>query len=261
MSENLNLNLALDFVEPTERASSGRARVAAARVYIRLACCYLKDGGAPTITADCRSLAEFEREIKRLKDECDAILQDAEGRFRVSESAPGERGEREQSPTEVDAPSASRPSGASKFKTPVRLEPPMRVDDRMTRDVRTLEPNDKLSIADELMKIGNFRHVVVVDDGEVVGVVSHRDIFYGALAWSLGQGTSAHQRALESLPVKNVMHGEVTTVAPDTSLSSAARTMLERRVGCLPVVENERLVGILTEGDFLSMLTEADPDA
>jgi CBS domain-containing protein len=259
MSENLNL--ALDFLEPAARAAPDRRRAVAARVYVSMACCYLKDGGAPTITADCGSYAELEREVNRLKAECDAILRDAEDRFRRSD--PTARESRE-SHAEVATAVTDRERVTSRAKTPIRLEQPLRVSDRMTREVRTLQPNDKLSIADELMKVGKFRHVVVVDgddSGEVVGVVSHRDIFYGALAWSLGQGTSAHQRALETLPVKNVMQGEVTTVAPEAPLTDAARTMLERRIGCLPVVENERLVGILTEGDFLSMLTEVDPSA
>jgi CBS domain-containing membrane protein len=136
----------------------------------------------------------------------------------------------------------------------------------MSRDVKTMHRNDKLSLADELMKVGGFRHVVVVedDDSEVVGIVSHRDIFYSALAWSTGQGETAHQKALDSIPVKNVMCTDVETVAPDTPLADAARIMLEKKIGCLPVIRSERLVGVLTEGDFLSMLTGAefdDPDS
>jgi CBS domain-containing protein len=110
------------------------------------------------------------------------------------------------------------------------------------------------------MKIGGFRHVVVVEDDNsdaVAGIVSHRDIFYGALAWSLGQGETAHHKALGTMPVKDVMRSDVTTVASDTPLADAARIMLEKKIGCLPVIQNERIVGILTEGDFLSMLTSA----
>jgi CBS domain-containing protein len=125
----------------------------------------------------------------------------------------------------------------------------------MTPDVKTLQRNDQLSAADELMKVGRFRHVVVLaDNGKVAGVVSQRNIFYGALAWSLGQGRTAHQKTLESYPVKNVMECDPVTVHPDTLLSEAAETMMERKIGCLPVVDADRLVGILTEGDFLSML-------
>ena len=130
----------------------------------------------------------------------------------------------------------------------------------MTRDVRTLRPNDRLSLADELMKVGNFRHVVVVDgDGqEVAGVISKRDIFYGALAWSTGLGTTGHQKALASAPVKTVMRSDVVTIAPDAWLSDAARIMRDEQIGCLPVVRGGDLVGILTEGDFLALLTDAE---
>jgi len=130
----------------------------------------------------------------------------------------------------------------------------------MTRGVQTVHRNDKLSVIDELMKIGGFRHVVVVEDDNsdaVAGIVSHRDIFYGALAWSLGQGETAHHKALETMPVKDVMRSDVTTVASDTPLADAARIMLEKKIGCLPVIQDKRIVGILTEGDFLSMLTSA----
>jgi CBS domain-containing protein len=60
------------------------------------------------------------------------------------------------------------------------------------------------------------------------------------------------------MPAKQVMQEDVVTVAPETSLADAARIMLEKKVGCLPVVGAEGLIGILTEGDFLSMLTEAE---
>ena len=158
-----NLNLALDFVEFADPAPSGGPRGAVARVYVSLACCYLKDGGAPTISADCASFVEFEKEVNRLKAECDEILRDAKGRFPGSRQ-PAARPAPAQS--EADRPSPARETVVSRAKTPVRLEQSLRVEDRMTRDVRTLHPNDKLSIADELMKIGSFRHVVVVAEDD-----------------------------------------------------------------------------------------------
>jgi CBS domain-containing protein len=136
-----------------------------------------------------------------------------------------------------------------------RLDTSLGVRDVMTREVRTLGPNDPLSLADELMQVGRFRHVVVVDGGRVVGVISQRDIFYGALAWSLGQGRTAQQKALESTRAKDVMQSDVVHVEPGTPLAEAAARMRERKLGCLPVLEGETLVGILTEGDFLALLS------
>jgi CBS domain-containing protein len=128
------------------------------------------------------------------------------------------------------------------------------VADVMTRDVRTLGPNDRLALADELMKQGRFRHVVVVDEGRVVGVVSQRDIFHGALAWSLGQGRRAHETLLTSSAVKDVMASNVVTVDPQAALAEAAALLRDHKIGCLPVVAGDALVGILTEGDFLALL-------
>ena len=225
-------------------------RPPAARVYLQQACSYLKGQGAPTLTADCASLADFEHEIERLKGECDELLETARVEF-------GD-------PTRAGDAVEAGPAGTSETqrpgdKIPSRIADDLRVEDEMTRDVATMQRNDKLSVADELMQLGGFRHVVVVDDDSesVVGVVSHRDIFYGALAWSTGHGETAHQKGLDTIPVKDIMRSDVTTVPPDAPLTDAARIMLEEKIGCLPVVREGRLVGILTEGDFLSMLTRA----
>ena len=125
----------------------------------------------------------------------------------------------------------------------------------MTREVKTVGRNDQLSVADDLMKAGRFRHVVVVEeDGRLEGVVSQRDLFYGALAWSMGQGSEAHRRSLETLPVKQVMRPNLAVAEPEMPLARAAQLMIDHKVGCLPVVERDRVVGILTEGDFLALL-------
>ena len=132
----------------------------------------------------------------------------------------------------------------------------LRVRDVMTPEVATLERNDRLTLADDLMRLGRIRHLPVLgDDGEeVVGIVSQRDLFRGALARALGFGEYAQRKTLDSLLVKEVMTDGVITTAPDVSLDAAARLMMERKIGCLPVVEGGRLVGILTEGDFVALV-------
>ena len=243
-------NLALEIVE----SPRDRPAVLVATVYLATVCSYLRASGAPTLTLECTSFSELEREVTRLKAECDAILEEAAQRFAATgdQAAEGEQADRARDATQASA---------ARVKAPLKLDEQLRVEDRMTRDVKTLHRNDKLSIADELMKVGKFRHVVVVEKGEIAGIVSQRDIFYGALAWSTGLGRVAHEKALDAMPVKQIMQCEVATVTPETSLADAARLMLERRIGCLPVVGAEGLVGILTEGDFLSMLTEAEVGA
>jgi CBS domain protein len=78
------------------------------------------------------------------------------------------------------------------------------------------------------------------------------------LAQALGYGRHAQREILDTLSVKDVMATEVVTIRPDASLAYAARLLTERKIGCLPVVENGRLVGILTEGDFVALVARGD---
>jgi CBS domain-containing protein len=130
----------------------------------------------------------------------------------------------------------------------------------MTTELLTIEQNEKLSKADELMRGRRVRHVLVVDeDGTLTGVLSQRDIYHGGLLKALGYGTRARQMALDSLRVKDAMTAEPVTTSPDTPLRDAACAMVERKLGCLPVLEGDRLVGILTESDFARLVAEMKP--
>jgi CBS domain-containing protein len=132
-----------------------------------------------------------------------------------------------------------------------------RVGDIMTRDVVTVNQNDKLVSADDVMRLGRVRHLPVVDDeGALAGIVSQRDLFHGGLLRALGYGTRARGQALDLLWVKDAMHNEVVTTSADTTLSDAARVMLERKLGCLVVVDAGKVVGILTEADFVKQALE-----
>ncbi len=128
------------------------------------------------------------------------------------------------------------------------------VRDVMTREVATLERNDRLSTADNVMRLGRIRHMPVLEDGNLIGLVTQRDLFRGALLKALGYGSKAEQTMLDTLAVKEVMATDLVTIAPDATLQEAAGTMIEGKIGCLPVVENEKLVGILTEGDFVALV-------
>lgn len=132
----------------------------------------------------------------------------------------------------------------------------LKVRDVMTAEPTTLKRNDKLTLADDIMRLGRIRHLPVVDDdGQVlVGIVSQRDLFRDALAQALGYGKHAQRKILDTLSVKEVMAGDVVTTTPDASLVAAAKLLAQRKIGCLPVVENGRLVGILTEGDFVALI-------
>ena len=133
----------------------------------------------------------------------------------------------------------------------------LQVRDVMSREVHTVKRNDELGIADALMKQERVRHLPVLDgDGEVCAVVSQRDLFRGALLRALGFGSRAEELMLKQVAVKEAMSSEIQTTAPDTPLADAARLMIERKIGCLPVIENGKLVGIVTETDFVRLVSE-----
>jgi CBS domain-containing protein len=131
---------------------------------------------------------------------------------------------------------------------------PVTVHDLMTATVTTLGRNDQLPLADDLMRAGRIRHLPVLDeDGDLCGIVSQRDLFRGALAKALGYGELAQRKLLATLVVKEVMTTEVVTATPAMPVAEAARLMIDRKIGCLPVVEGKRLVGIVTESDFVAL--------
>ena len=135
----------------------------------------------------------------------------------------------------------------------------IRVKDAMTPEVTTLKRNEKLTLADDVMNLGRIRHLPVLDDDgqELIGIVSQRDLFRGALAQAIGYGQHARRKLLDTLQVKDVMTGDVTTTTPETPLVEAARILMERKIGCLPVVKDGHLAGILTEGDFVALFVRS----
>ena len=233
-------NIDLDVAE----VGSAQSPEQAARLALVRACAFTRDGSAPTMTHDCATYAELETEAERLKDEIDDAVARSREHFDVKAQAKAAGRKREKAAAK-DLGRADKP----------HVDSDLKVGDLMTPEVRTVNHNDKLSLVDELMKLGRHRHVVVLDDdGVVTGVVSRRDIFHGALAWTLGQGVAAHEKTLDSYPAKQVMQSDVVTIAPGVALGEAAELMNERKIGCLPVVDGEQLVGILTEGDFLALI-------
>lgn len=133
----------------------------------------------------------------------------------------------------------------------------LKVGNVMSTDVSTLGRNDKLTIAEDLMRQGRIRHLPVLnDDGDLCGIVTQRDLFRGALLRALGFGSRAEEKILNTVVVKEVMTDDVRTTTPDTPLVEAANLMIERKIGCLPVVDGDHLVGILSEGDFVKLATQ-----
>jgi CBS domain-containing protein len=127
----------------------------------------------------------------------------------------------------------------------------MKVRDIMTKEVATLDINDELSLANDIMRLGRIRHLPVVDGPRLVGIISERDLFRSSLAQALGFGTKATRDIMKTLRIKDIMVAGVVTVSPEAGVCEAIRLMVDKKIGCLPVVEDDRLVGLITETDML----------
>lgn len=132
----------------------------------------------------------------------------------------------------------------------------MRIRELMQRDVVTVDAAAHLDVAEELMRMDRVRHLPVVSDGRLVGLVSQRDLFRAALSSALARSPEDEQRWLARIPVTQAMTREVLFAHPDADVGHAVEMMLRERVGCLPVVEEGRLVGLLSETDCLRHLAE-----
>ncbi|MBJ6762524.1 CBS domain-containing protein [Myxococcaceae bacterium JPH2] len=118
------------------------------------------------------------------------------------------------------------------------------VGELMTRPVVTLKETQNLAKADELLRLHRIRHLPVVRQGRLVGLVTHRDLLRAA----------AHHGPPTERPIwaADIMTRDVATVRPDTPLRDAVRLILSQKYGCLPVVdEDDALLGILTEADLV----------
>lgn len=128
------------------------------------------------------------------------------------------------------------------------------VRDVMTRDVVTLYENEDLLLAEHVMRLGRIRHLPVVRGHALVGLVTHRDLLRASISTLAGMTPQQDASMKRAIAVPDVMQAKVTTIGPGEPASRAARLMLERKLGCLPVVEEDgRLVGIVTEADFVGL--------
>ena len=118
----------------------------------------------------------------------------------------------------------------------------MRIFDVMSRDVVSIKPDADVGAAREALRRDEIDHLVVLEGKKVVGIVSDKDL----------------ASAQEVRTVRSAMTRGVVTIAPSATLRKAASVMLGRSIGCLPVVEDGRLVGIVTTSDLLSALAKGE---
>lgn len=134
----------------------------------------------------------------------------------------------------------------------------MFVRDRMSSPAVTITPDTPLQDALELMHEHQFRRLPVVDDkGELVGIVSERDLLYASPPPSTLLSGLELNDLLAGLATRDIMTRDVLTTTPDTFVEDAARLMVEKKIGGLPVVDEDgQVVGVITETDVFRAFIE-----
>jgi CBS domain-containing protein len=128
------------------------------------------------------------------------------------------------------------------------------VADIMTTDVATVGEQDNLLNLLNTMDVMRFRHLPVTAEGRMVGLLTERDILALSASTLLPHGDQQDEFLKKQFLVRDVMATDVLTTKPTTSAAEAGKTMLDKRIGCLPVVdEHNVLVGILTSSDFTAL--------
>ena len=134
----------------------------------------------------------------------------------------------------------------------------MDVREIMATDIESVDRNDTLLTVEERMATKQLRHLPVLEQGDLVGIVTQRDLFKAAMSSAMGYGEKAQQAYLRSVRVKEIMTYPVVTISPDTSLAAAAEMIITKGIGCLPVVDGTTLIGMITKTDLLRCLTALD---
>ena len=131
-----------------------------------------------------------------------------------------------------------------------------KVKNLMTRGPVTLKRKDVLNLADDVMELGRIRHIPIMENDQVVGVLSQRDLFRHGLAKVRGLQNRERKELLKAIRIEEIMRKPVITINSEASLKDAAQLMVQKKIGCLPVVEGGRLVGLITETDVLRFVSE-----
>ncbi|WP_449242182.1 CBS domain-containing protein [Desulfovibrio sp.] len=128
------------------------------------------------------------------------------------------------------------------------------VADIMTKSVYSLRETDTLLSARALMKLQRIRHIpIVTKDTMFIGLLTHRDLLSATVSQLAEVDPETQDEIDAGIPIKEIMRTDLKTVEPGATVRSAAEILLNHKYGCLPVVDKGRLVGILTEADFLKL--------
>ncbi len=132
----------------------------------------------------------------------------------------------------------------------------MHVSDWMTKKVMTVSPDDFVSDVVRLFKEHHIKHIPVVKGGKLKGIVSDRDIKEYVPSKATSLDIYELHYLLQSTKIKTIMNKSVTTTTPGTPVEEAALMFLESCIGCMPVMEGKKLVGIISDCDIFRSLVD-----
>ena len=132
----------------------------------------------------------------------------------------------------------------------------MLVGERMSHPVITVRPDLAIVDALDMMKREHIRRMPVIKDGKLVGIVSEDDILHASPSQATTLSVWEMNYLLSKITIKDVMSREVFTTTEDTPIEMAARVMVDKGVGGLPVMRGEHVVGIITETDLFKIFLE-----
>lgn len=132
----------------------------------------------------------------------------------------------------------------------------MFVSDWMTEKVFTLTPDDYVSDAVKMMKERRIKHIPVVKDDRLKGIVSDRDIKEFCPSKATTLDVYELHYLLAKTKIKDIMKGNVVTVTPSTPVEEAAMILRDKNIGALPVVQDDRLIGIISDHDIFRVLVD-----
>ena len=134
------------------------------------------------------------------------------------------------------------------------VEPP--VESIMRRNPAYLHPESRLVEARKIMIDENIKHLPIIKSGKVVGVVSEKDLVKALEIFRKTSEGKHWNKKIREIRLEKIMSTPPIVVTKETKISKAAKLMIESRIGCLPVVENDKLIGIVTKTDLISLLIQ-----
>jgi len=132
----------------------------------------------------------------------------------------------------------------------------LKVIDCMSESPITVDPSESLGAAIGMLFKWQIHELPVVEDGRLVGIVTDRDLRQVSPSYPVGQDQPEVQTYLQTVKVGSCMTSDPIVVEPDTLLVEAAKLMRENRIDSLPVMEDEKLVGIISISDVLDVFIE-----